>query len=238
MNATSHAMHLRNQVLPISVLVNDADSGKIPVRTTSIPPRATMRTIWNAAARIAMIPRMMMSRDPRPPAAGCVVRASKVSMFSPKHADPAAVTSHWSEPFRTQTENESAAATRRPTIVTPAPATTTSVSRLLTVSFPGSARCSHAIRAPPMITETIAAAPMYHQRLDCRKSTAPPALLGPAGSSPVTSALAPEMSTTAPRTRPTFPTAAIPSPARMRVAMSAPRITSEMIATTRLIHVT
>src|SRR5690606_3518415 len=157
--------------------------------------------------------------------------------FSPKHAE-SVVTSHSREPLMTHTENESAAATSRPTIVTPAPATTTSVSRLLTVSRPGSARCSHAIRAAPTMTETTAAAPMYHHRLDWRNSTAPPAFLGPDGNRPDTSALAPAMNTTAVSTSPTRPTAAMPSPALILVAINAPRMNSDKIATTRLIQVT
>ena len=196
-----------------------------------------MSTIWNAAARIAISPRMMMRIAPSPPVDGFVVKASSVSMFSPKQADPS-VTLHSSEPSMIQTANESAAATSNPTMVTPAPATTTRVSRLLTVSRPGSARCSQTIRAPPMMTETIAAAPMYHHSPDWMNSTAPPALFGPEGIRPDTMALAPEMNTTAARMRPILPTAATPSPARMRVAIRAPRMNKEMMATARLIQVT
>src|SRR5690606_34642526 len=123
-------------------------------------------------------------------------------------------------------------------IVTPAPATTTKVSSDFTVSRPGSARCSQAIRAAPMTTETTAAAPMYHHSPDCRNSTAPPALRGPAGRTPDTSAPAAATNTTAARIRPTRPTAAIPSPARIRVATRAPRANSDRMATARLIHVT
>ena len=102
---------------------------------------------------------------PRPPA-GPEVSASSEIMFSPKQAEPSTSTWQSSDELMTHTENESAAVTSRPTIVVPAPATTTRVSKLLTVSRPGSARCSQAIRAPPITTETIAAAPMYHHKLD------------------------------------------------------------------------
>ena len=89
-----------------------------------------------------------------------------------------------------------------------------------------------------MMTDTTAAAPMYHQSPDCKNSTAPPALRGPDGIRPATIALAPAMSTTAESTRPTRPTAAMPSPALMRVAMSAPRMNSASTAMPRLIHIT
>ncbi len=209
----------------------------MPVRMTSMPPRAIISTIWKAVARIAISPKMMMSRAPSPPVAGFVVRASRVAMLFPKHAE-SVPTSQFSAPSRIQTENESNADTSNPTIVTPAPATTIRVSRLLTVSLPGSARCSHAIRTPPMMTDTTAAAPMYHHSDDCRNRTVPPAPCGPLGRSPVTSAVAPLMRNIAPSTIPSRPAAWNPSPFRIRVAISAPRRMIEMAATTIAIHVT
>ena len=167
---------------------------------------------------------MMISSDPRPPAAGFVVRASRFSTFVPKQVEPGAATSQSNDLLMIQTENESDAATSRPTTVTPAPATTISVRRLFSVSRPGSARCSHAMRAPPMITDSTASAPMYHQSPACRNATAPPAPLGPAARIVETSELAPLIKITAPRMIPARPTAAMPCPDRSRDATIIPRM--------------
>ncbi len=56
----------------------------------------------------------------------------------------------------------SAATTASEIAVSPAPETTTSVSRPLTGPRPGCARCSQAIFAPATITATTAATVMYH----------------------------------------------------------------------------
>lgn len=230
-------MQRLNQPFPISVLVKEALRGRMPVRMTSIPPRATMSTICRIAAKIAINPRIMTRIDPRLEAAGLVVSAKSASIFCSKQA-PSPSTSHLSDASMIQSANESDAVTSRPTIVVPAPATTTRVRRLFTISRPGSARCSQAMRAPPIMTEITAAAPIYHQRLDCRKRTAPAESLGAEGIRPATRALAPEISTTALSTSPTCPTPAKPSPERIEAAILAPRMKREITATARLIHVT
>lgn len=86
MKATSQAMALRNQALPISVLVKEADSGKMPARITSIPPRATINKIWTKLAKMATKPRRMTKSGPNPtPTPLGPPSTRSLSMLSPKH---------------------------------------------------------------------------------------------------------------------------------------------------------
>ncbi|MCY1247862.1 hypothetical protein D9M72_612340 [compost metagenome] len=64
MKAISQAVHFWNQPLPASVLVKAAAVGKMPVRTTSRPPRTIMSTICRTEARIAISPRRMIMIEP------------------------------------------------------------------------------------------------------------------------------------------------------------------------------
>ena len=69
MNAISHAQQRRNQVRPVSVVVNDAASGKIPARITSIPERTIISTICtNEEIRATRPSRMTISTGCSAPA--------------------------------------------------------------------------------------------------------------------------------------------------------------------------
>ena len=211
----------------------------MPARITSIPPRATIKTIWNSDATSATRPSTIIRNgpSPRPGPPGTDDRARSTPMFCPKHAESVA-TSHDRELLMMVTARRSAAVTKSPMIVTPAPATTTRVSRLFTRSLPGSARCSQTMRTPPRITDSTAAAPMYHHSWAWMNSTAPPTPCGPFGITMPTMPLAAEMRTTAERISPTFPSAATPSPARILDAISPPRMNRDRMAIANEIHMT
>ncbi|RCV50310.1 hypothetical protein DEF28_18495 [Marinitenerispora sediminis] len=162
MNATSQPTHLRNQERPISVFVKDAVRGSTPANTTSMPIRTTINIICMRLKQSATRPRtMIINGSTSETAPEAVPTTNRTVMFSAKSRPPIA-------PSRIHSENASEASTARLMKVSPAPETTTRVNSDFTSSLPGSARCSQAIFAPPMITETTAAAPMYHQRLFCR----------------------------------------------------------------------
>ena len=104
-----------------------------------------------------MVPRMS---TPITPSGDDAVRATIAATFVPKHWDsPPTDTSQSVAPFKTQTENASAAVTARVMIARPEPDTTISVINDWITSLPGCARCSQTMRMPPMMTDNTANPP-------------------------------------------------------------------------------
>ena len=152
----------------------------------------------NTASR----PRMMTMIDPRPPAAGFVVSASRPAMLPPKHVPFVSSIEQSSDPLSNHTEKLSPAATRSETAVRPAPLTTTRVISDFTRSLPGSARCSHAMRVAPTITPITATAIMYHHSEFWMNATAGEPLDPEAGAIAVTRPTAAETMIVATRMTP------------------------------------
>src|SRR3954454_19050279 len=165
MKASSQPVKRRNHARPASVLVNDAANGSAPASSTSIAARTTISMIWAIETRIASRPSTITNSGPSVPPLAAVPNPSISPTFL------ANVLSS-TDASITPRANSSAALTARLITASPQPDTTTNVNSPRSTSRPGSARCSHAIRAPPMITAKIAAAAMYHHNCDCTNATA------------------------------------------------------------------
>ncbi|MGT2464144.1 hypothetical protein [Sinomonas atrocyanea] len=148
MNAISQAVHFWNQPLPASVLVKAAAVGKIPVRTTSRPPRTIMSTICRTEARIATSPSRMIMTAP----IGLTAESWSMPLMFSLNEVPLV------EFLMIQAENSSAVTVRSPTAATPAPETTTSVARERPRSRSGAPLRSMIILAAPTSTDSTARA--------------------------------------------------------------------------------
>src|SRR4051794_7426742 len=164
MKASSQPQKRRNHARPASVLVKEAASDSAPASNTSIPARTTINMICAIETRIASRPSTTTSSGPSVPADVALLNPSITAKLR------ANVLSS-SEASSTPRANSSDALTAKLITASPQPETTTNVNRPRNTSRPGSARCSHAIRAPPSITPKIAAAAMYHHNCDCTNAT-------------------------------------------------------------------
>ena len=89
-----------------------------------------------------------------------------------------------------------------------------------------------------MITEAIAAAAVYHHKLDCRNCVVLSAPLGRVYIMPLIKEEEPDIRITPPRMVPAFPTASNPSPARALTAIKAPNAMREKTAMAKPVQAT
>src|SRR3954454_5115546 len=165
MKANSQPLKRRNHARPASVLVNPAANGGAPASNTNMPARTTINMICATDTKIANRPSTITNSGPNAPPETALLKPSIPATFLPNP-------SPCRDASTTPRANSSAALTARLITASPQPDTTTSVSSPFNSSRPGSARCSHAIRAPPRITAKIAAAAMYHHNRDWINATA------------------------------------------------------------------